>query len=472
MSNEALPGTVDLVVIGAGPAGLAAATLAAEAGVATLLLDENAEPGGQIYRAVTSTPLGKPAVLGADYWHGAGLVAAARKSGARIVHGATVWSLDRDLQVGVSRAGKAQIITARRVIIATGALERPFPIPGWTLPGVMTVGGAQTLLKASGLVASGKTVIAGTGPLLWLYAAQALRAGGEIAAILDTTPRGSRLRAAPYLPGFLASGLLGKGLALMREVKAKVRVVTGVTELAADGAGALSAVRYAIGRGPEQRIEAETLLLHQGVVPNANLAMAAGVAHEWDTRQHCWRPVLDRDGNTSVPGVAVAGDGAGIAGAWAAEERGRIAAIAAVRALARGHAAPDDQAIRQRLARHERGRAFLDTLYEPPAAHRVPATDDTLVCRCEEVTAGQIRANVALGCEGPNQMKSFVRCGMGPCQGRLCALTVTEVMAAARGVPPAEIGTYRLRPPVKPITLAELAALPAGEAAVKAVQRR
>jgi bacterioferritin-associated ferredoxin len=93
------------------------------------------------------------------------------------------------------------------------------------------------------------------------------------------------------------------------------------------------------------------------------------------------------------------------------------------------------------------------------------------VCRCEEVTAGQIRETVALGVVGPNQMKSFLRCGMGPCQGRLCGLTVTEMIADARGVPPQEVGYYRLRPPVKPVTLAELAALPKTEAATRAVVR-
>jgi len=131
---------------------------------------------------------------------------------------------------------------------------------------------------------------------------------------------------------------------------------------------------------------------------------------------------------------------------------------------------PDEASIRTQLAADARGRRFIDLLYRPAAAFRIPQ-GDTIVCRCEEVTARQIVETVALGCSGPNQMKSFLRCGMGPCQGRLCGLTVTELMAQARNVDPQKIGYYRLRPPVRPITLAELAALPKSEAAVAAVVR-
>jgi bacterioferritin-associated ferredoxin len=171
----------------------------------------------------------------------------------------------------------------------------------------------------------------------------------------------------------------------------------------------------------------------------------------------------------------VAGDGAGIAGAWAAEERGRLVGIAAVRALNPTARLPAIGAVRRALARHQRGRAFLDTLYQPQRQFRIPLDDEkgnaTIVCRCEEVTAGQIRETVALGCDGPNQMKAFLRCGMGACQGRQCALTVTELIADTRSLRPAEVGTYRLRPPVKPITLGELAGLPASDAATDAVVR-
>jgi NADPH-dependent 2,4-dienoyl-CoA reductase/sulfur reductase-like enzyme len=464
MNASGLAPSYDLVVIGGGPAGLAAASLAARAGLSTVLFDENPGVGGQIYRGITSTPLANRTILGEDYWAGEALAAEAKASGAAIVTGATVWSLDPQKIVGVSIDGKARMIAAERVIIATGSLERPFPVPGWTLPGVMSAGGAQTALKAHGLLAGERTVIAGTGPLLWLLAAQLLRAGGRIDAILDTTPRGNWLHALPHLPDFMLSPYFAKGVALLREVRAKVPVHK-VDRVEAIGDGKLREVGF--GRGS---MAADLLLLHQGVVPNVNLALAAGVAHAWNERQLCFQPVLDQDFASSVPGIAVAGDGAGIAGGTAAAERGRIAAIAAVRALRPDGDVPDPQPVRQRLRREEMGRAFLDWLNRPAASFRQPE-GDTVVCRCEEVTARQVRDMADMGCEGPNQMKAFLRCGMGPCQGRLCGLTVTELIAAQRKATPAEVGYYRLRPPVKPITLAELASLPISEIERKAVER-
>jgi len=385
----------DVVVIGAGPAGLAAAATAAEAGLSTLLLDENAGPGGQVWRAITSTPVTERDRLGADYWAGADHVQAMRSSGAEIIERATVWSLDRHLEVGVSVGGVSFFVKARRVILATGALERPFPIPGWTLPGVMTAGAAQTMLKSSGLVPDGHTVIAGQGPLLWLLAAQILRLGGRIDRILDTTERRNYLAALPHAFAFITSPYFRKGLALMKEVRAKVPVVTGVRELAAAGDGQLATVTYVSG-GRRETIPAELLLLHQGVVPNVNLALAAGVTHAWNERQLCFQPVLDEDFGSSVPGIAVAGDGAGIAGGTAAAERGRIAAMAAVRALKPDARLPDPQSVRQRLQREERGRAFLDWFNRPTDSFRQPE-GETLVCRCEEVTAKQVRDTAAMG---------------------------------------------------------------------------
>ncbi len=470
MTLAALHAAYDVIIIGAGPAGLAAAATTASAGMTTLIVDENASSGGQIYRAITTTPVRDRAILGEDYWHGIKLVDDAHASGATLLTGAIVWSLDRDLAVGLSKDGKSRFITGRRVIIATGALERPFPIQGWTLPGVMTAGAAQTMLKASALVPSGRTVLAGTGPLLWLLAAQLVRAGSPPQVLLDTTLRNSWLKAAPHAPGFMLSPLFAKGLALRRELSGTVRIVRGVVALRAEGEGRLQSVTYGTG-GETCTIPADTLLLHQGIVPNTNLAMAAGVAHHWDERQLCWVPTLGADGATSIEGIGIAGDGAGIAGGWAAEEQGRLVGLAATCALAPSIALGDAQPIRQRLARHELGRTFLDTFFQPPRSMRIPADDATIVCRCEEVTAGDVRRAAQLGCEGPNQLKAFTRCGMGPCQGRLCGLTVTELIAETRDVPPSRVGHFRLRAPVKPISLSELASMPADEASVKSVVR-
>jgi thioredoxin reductase len=461
--------TYDVAVIGAGPAGMAAATVCARAGLATVLFDEQASPGGQIYRAVTASPVKHGTILGADYWVGGELAQKFLASGAQYVPGATVWNLTRAREIGISVGGSAQLLRAERVIIATGALERPFPIPGWTLPGVMTAGAGQILLKSAGLVPDGRTVLAGCGPLLWLIAWQYLNAGARINAILETG--GSRAAAWRHAPQFMLSHYFQKGLRLLLAVRRRVRVVTNVIDLRAEGRDRVEAVAFRTAGGAEQRLPVDNLFLHQGVVPNVNLAMAAGIEHRWDDGQLCWTPVLDAEGISAVAGIAIAGDGAGVAGAEAAQAYGLLAGLAAVRALRPGvRGLAPEASVRAQLKRALHGRAFLDAYYRPAEQFRRPARD-TLACRCEEVTAGQIIDTVALGCTGPNQMKAFLRCGMGPCQGRLCGLTVTELIAQARGVPPQEVGYYRLRPPVKPITLAELASLPKNEAALRSVAR-
>lgn len=470
MSTSAIHDLYDVAIIGAGPAGLAAATTSANAGLATVLFDEQASTGGQIYRAISETPVTNQSVLGASYWRGAELVAAFRASDAQYVPGATVWSLTREREIGVSLRGGSQLTSARRVIICTGALERPFPIPGWTLPGVMTAGAAQILLKSAGLLPSGNTVLAGCGPLLWLIAWQYLNAGAKIAAILDTTPGENRLRALPHFVPFLFSSYFRDGLKLLRAVKREVRVISGVSTLRAIGDERVRSIAYQCGDRAEASMAVDNLLLHQGVAPNVNLAMSVGIEHRWNDEQLCWVPALDAHGNSAVDGIAIAGDGAGIAGAAAAEWHGRLSAIAAARALGRSIAESDESRAQRELAACLWGRAFLDALYRPAKVFRQP-TGETIVCRCEETTARQITDAVALGCPGPNQMKIFHRCGMGPCQGRLCGLTVTELIAASRGVPPQEVGYYRLRPPVKPITVGEVAALPKTDAAVYAVTR-
>lgn len=463
----------DLVVIGAGPAGLAAATLASQVGAKTLLVDENAAVGGQIYRGIGTTPLQNRELLGEDYWKGTGLQDAFLASSSAYFPSATVWQLSPELELGISSGGRTAMVRARRVVMATGALERPFPIPGWTLPGVMTAGAAQILLKTAGVAVDGKVVLAGSGPLLWLIAAQYLAAGKRFEAILETTPTANWTKAVSQMPRFMTSPYLAKGLKLMAEVRRQAMVIGGVTALEAEGAKRLERVRYT-KRGRTHVVDAEHLLLHQGVTPNVNMASASGCALVWDEDQHAWKPKLDEWGRTTVSGISIAGDGAGIAGAEAAAERGRLVALDTVCELGLISAAQREeraQPVRTILARYDRGRVFLDRLYRPAKNFRI-AGENTIACRCEEVTGGQIRKAVTtLNIAGPNQLKSFMRCGMGPCQGRLCGLTVSETIADARNVSTESVGYYRLRAPVKPITLAELATLEKTDTELRTVAR-
>jgi len=458
------PDQVDVAVIGAGPAGMSAAIAAAAQGLAVAVLDEQQGPGGQIYRAVTSAPPQRLGVLGPDYAAGLELAQRFAKSGARHVAGASVWQVTPTHEVNYLQGGRPHSLQARQVIFCTGALERPFPIHGWTLPGVMTAGAAQILLKSADVVPSQPVVLAGCGPLLYLLGWQYLRAGVPVKAIVDTTDGGDYRRAARHLGGALAGWrYLKKGLQMMRALRtARIPFHTGATGLRVEGASAATALAFQ-SQGRTQRIETSLVLLHQGVVPNTQFTWSLRCRHRWDEAQLCWSPVADEWGALDVAGMYVAGDGLGVGGAIAAAWQGQLAGLAAAHRLGRlGEAERDTLAAPARAGLRDNLhiRPFLDALYRPKQENRVPA-NDVIVCRCEEVTAGTIREHVDLGCTGPNQAKAFGRCGMGPCQGRMCGLTVTEVIAERRQVPPAEVGYYRIRPPIKPLTLGELAGVEA-----------
>ena len=193
----------DLVIIGAGPAGLAAAVEASKHKISVLVLDEQAEIGGQIYRSINTTKRLRPeafTLLGTDYQRGENLENSFRQSGVEYFSGASVWQVEPNLSVCFLRNGEPQQVGSRRLLAATGAMERPVPIPGWTLPGVMGAAAADVLLKSSGAVPSGRVVLAGSGPLLWLAASRLVEAEVEILAILETINFSSYLKALPYLP--------------------------------------------------------------------------------------------------------------------------------------------------------------------------------------------------------------------------------------------------------------------------------
>lgn len=457
---------IDLAIIGAGPAGMAAAATAAEAGLSVCLLDEQPRAGGQIYRDVERAAGLRGDILGKDYTGGAQLVAGLRAGGIMHLAGAVVWAVEEGFRIFYTQGGAAAQIEARRVLLATGALERPMPLPGWTLPGVMTAGAGQILLKQSGVLAR-RAVLVGSGPLLYLIAAQMVRAGTPPLALVETQTHADMIRAMRHLGGALRGWrYLLKGLALLSEImRARVPRYTGATRIAIEGEKRAEAVTFE-SRGRDRRIDCDTVFLHHGVVPNTQAARSLGVSHRWRSDQASFSPALDAWGGTDVPGVYIAGDGAGIGGAQAAAIAGRLSALRLAEEAGRlSPAARDRRAapMRAALARDLAARPFLDAAY-PPFAGALSPADTTIVCRCEEVTAGAIRGHARLGCLGPNQAKAFGRAGMGPCQGRYCGLSVTALLVEANGRSPDETGYYRIRPPLKPVTLGELAAMQDGSA--------
>jgi NADPH-dependent 2,4-dienoyl-CoA reductase/sulfur reductase-like enzyme len=448
---------VDLIIIGAGPAGMAAACEARDLGLSVILLDEQASVGGQIYRSIEAAPAGRRAILGSDYVAGQSLAARFRASGTDYIGGALVWNVSTDGVVSYVQSGKSQTAVGKFILLASGAMERPFPIPGWTLPGVMGAGAAQILLKGSGALPKSPVILAGCGPLLYLLAWQYLRAGTKLQALVDTTKRSDYLRAAPHLLGVLRGWRdLSKGIRLLSSVRRHdFPVYSGASKLAVEGKQRAEGLSFD-HRGKQVRLAAQQVLLHQGVVPNVQLTLALRAEHRWNPHQLCWQPVTDSWGRLGGMSVYVAGDSRAIVGAKASAIQGRLAAIAIAEQLGMPkHIASRAVPLRRELRTHTSIRPFLDSLYRPRDENRIPLADDVTVCRCEEVTAGQIRGYVELGCLGPNQTKAFGRCGMGPCQGRLCGLTVTEIIAQARGTMPDEVGYYRVRPPIKPVMLGD-----------------
>ncbi|MCD0504902.1 (2Fe-2S)-binding protein, partial [Bordetella petrii] len=261
---------------------------------------------------------------------------------------------------------------------------------------------------------------------------------------------------------------LAKGLGWQGQLRrAGVRHIKSVASLRALGGERLSEIEYTLRSGRTERQPASVLLAHEGVVPSIHMTRALECRHHWNPVQACLAPDVDEWGQTSQPGVYVAGDGAGIGGARSACIRGELTAIGI--ALAAGRFTSEQalaraRPLRERLAAELRLRPLLDALYPPRASVFAPS-DDTVVCRCEELTAGDIRQAAAVGRPGPNQIKSITRAGMGPCQGRQCGYTIAHILAQAQDRPVAEVGFYRIRPPLKPLTLGELASLDSGDSA-------
>ena len=456
----------DVAIVGAGPAGLYAALAAKGASASVVVIDEYAQPGGQFYRQLAGEfTVHDRARLPHDYTKGDALLGRVRAAGIDVLNDALVWASFEAGSLSVRHRGEMGTVRSRKTIVASGAYERAAAFPGWDLPGVMTPGGAQTLVKSQRVLPGSRIVLAGSGPFLLPVATTLIEAGAKVAGIFEaTTPR----EWAPH-----ATRLWGhwervrEGLRYRRTIAAAgVPIHYGHIVVRAEGEDFVERVVLAKcdaqGRampGTERVEKADTLCASYGFVPAVQLTRALGCEHRYERAWGGWIPVHGEDMETSVPGVFVAGEVAGIGGAHAAMAEGTLAGLNAARQLGRTVGGVELAQARTDRARHRAfARLVADVFAIKPGVYET-ITDETLVCRCEEVTAGQVRAAATAWGANVNFIKGVTRCGMGYCQGRVCGSLVEEIAARSLGVPAGTVESYHVRAPLKPVTVNDLAAL-------------
>ena len=503
------PRTADLAVIGAGPAGVEAAVTAAGHGLDVVLLDELPSAGGQVYRpAPAAFPSRRDG--GPDVDAGNALRTRLTVSAVEARPGERVWSvLERSALVApdpapadpaespphsrpmeeeagfpAEDAARFRLDTvdaegirsvfAAGIVLCPGAVERVVPFPGWTLPGVIGLGAATVLLKSQRLLPGRRVVVAGAGPLVPAVAAAIVKAGGTVAAVADLGGPSDWLRALPRLAAM--PRLLGRGAGwIVRIAGARVPVLFRHAIRSAEGRGELEEVTVApidadgawrreAGDRPGRRIAADALAVGHGLAPATEIGRLLRLRHRFSRAEGGWRPVTDEWGRTSLPRCYVAGDGAGVYGAAAAVQSGRLAGIAA--AVDAGRIEPGAATARARRLRRTQTRAARFgaamsrlTALRPAMVESIPA--GTVVCRCEDVIRQRIEDAIARGAVEVNQLKHFTRCGMGPCQGRICGEVVAELLAARIADDPDEgrraAGQWTGRAPLRPVAMDDLA---------------
>lgn len=479
----------DLAVVGGGPAGMAAAVVAAERGLTVGVFDEQQQPGGQIFRQPPREFQRPEAKYGAGYAWGKKLVEESRNhAGITWYHGTTVLGVLRDrtpdgssTELAVDGPGGARSIPARRVLIATGAYDLPVAFPGWTIPGVMMAGAIQSFIKSQSLLAAERVVLAGSHPLLIVVADQLRRSGADIAEVAfarGLPSLGEMFAALPAVPGHV--GLFAEtGTAIARLLAAGVRISTHTLVRAVHGDDHVTSVDLqSVDEnwdpvGETRRVMTRGVVLGYGFQPSIELAKQAGCELRWDPPKGGWVVRHDEMMRTSADAVYVAGEPTGIAGAEQSRAEGELAALAIARDLEESNCAAvvaptsaDIHRAGRNLRRSARFSRVVQQLFEPKrdALARL-TTPDTLICRCELVTRRHIcdvlTANPTISTA--SAVKLECRSGMGPCQGRYCESSVASLVAHARSRATEQVGYFSAQLPVKPVPMKSLASLDTGD---------
>ena len=463
----------ELVIVGAGPAGMAGAVAAAEHGIDVLVIDEQAQGGGQIFRRPPAS-FGVKANYGPYRWAEQLIARFESHPRIRTMFRSTAYGVLRDrdasgmqLQIGVSGDGHGETVAAGRLLIATGAYDMPVAFPGWTLPGVMTVGAAQSLLKSQKVLAGRRIILAGSHPLLLIAAEQLMDAGAQIAEIAFARGLPSVSEAAkaiPAAPGHLAvfaEAARATAKLVARGVKISTRTI--VTE--ALGKSSLRGAKLSrVDRnwrpvGTSRELDGDLLLLGYGFSPSTELARQAGCEMLWSSKLGGWVVRHDASFATSAESIYIAGEPTGVAGAEQSWAEGwhaglNIAYSLGVRTqeLTKALAASEIH-----LTKSARFSSVVQNMFEPNrhALAHLSAPKETIVCRCELVTSERIDEVLDLNpfLSSSSALKLECRSGMGPCQGRYCEGTVSARIAEARNSDIESSGYFTAHFPIKPVVL-------------------
>ncbi|PPS38285.1 FAD/NAD(P)-binding oxidoreductase [Pseudomonas syringae] len=440
-----------IAIVGAGPAGIRAAQTLLAHGIKACLIDEGLRGGGQVYRRQPDNfQRSAKALYGFESAKAVAVHNALDTLAAQIDYRpqTLVWNAE-DHQLDTLQNSTAATLDFSHLIVATGATDRILPVPGWTLPGVYSLGAAQIALKYQGCAIGQRVVFCGSGPLLYLVAYQYAKAGAKVLAVLDSAPFSAQCKALPALLGQPAT--LAKGMYYRAWLSAHgIPVHQGAQLTRIDGEKRVDGIQWQ-RNGKSGHLACDAVAFAHALRSETQLADLLSCEFAWSALNRAWLPTRDDCGRSSVSGIYLAGDGAGIMGADAAEMAGELAALGLLQDIGVVADTARIDTLKTALRRIERFRHGLETAFPFPEDWAAKVADDTLVCRCEEVSAGEIRSAVQDGHWEINRVKAMCRVGMGRCQGRMCGLAAAEIIARESGRSVEHVGRLRGQAPIKPL---------------------
>ena len=456
---------VDLVVLGAGPAGVAAANVASKEGAEVVIIDENSSAGGQIYRAPPNEFQPQNSFKSDEFREGEKQRNILKNSNVKALFKHRVWSVSSDLVVSTVGPNGLSSWHARSLIIANGALERIIPFPGWTIPGVIGLAASTILLKSQYVLPGQSTVVAGCGPLLIAVANGIIKSGGKVSAIIDLNSKSDWIKAFPRL--LSRPDQLFKGISWFANImKAGIKLYGGhavtntkqVDNVLRISIAPINSAGSILDSKNQKIVEGDCLAIGHGLFPSTEITRLLKAKHIYDPLKGGWVPLIDDDFRSSIPGVYIAGDATGISGAFSAVQKGRIAGMAAVRDLNVMSSQKYKAKIKSELIilkKNENfGKAAVRLMkFRPELIQTI--TSETIVCRCEDVFRSEIDEAIESGARDLNQLKAWTRCGMGPCQGRTCSEAIEAILASKVGSRELA-GQWTGRTPLRPVPIEQI----------------